>query len=180
MKSYRLSMVGKLYGRRVEKNVIPSKIAEAINRCKTGKTNGSCIDFFEIINEALVKLNQFDSECIPGLADEPQIFENAKKFFLIINAVAWGDKVPVDNKENWLSQANIYVYCKNKNFLKSIMEPDDFNKLVTQSVQSFPFEKLPFDFSEDSEEFLNNKAINKMTFEEIVNKSLLSVRCEGI
>jgi hypothetical protein len=180
LKSYRMSMIGKLYGRRVEKNIIPAKISDSVTRCKTGKTSGSCIDFFEIINEALTKLNQLDSECLPRLIEEPQIFENSKKFFLIINLLAWGEKVPVDNKENWLSQSNIFVYCKNKNFLKQIMEPDDFDSLVNRSIQSFPFEKLPFDFNEDSDEYINNKAIKKISAEEIISKSLMSLRCEGI
>ncbi len=180
LKSYRLSLVGKLYGRRAEKNILPAKIAEAVSRCKTGKSNGSCIDFFDIMNEALTKLNQFDNECLPTLVEEAAVFENAKKFFLIINSIAWGDHVPADNKENWLSQANVYVYCKNRNFLKSIMDPTDFEKLVGQSLRSFPFEKLPFDFNEDSEEFINNKAINKLSTEEIMSKSLLALRCAGI
>lgn len=180
MKSYRLSMVGKLYGRRVEKNILPAKISDSVSRCQRGKTSGSCMDFFDIVNEALTNLNQFDEECRPGLIDEKPIFENAKKLFLIMNVLAWGDRVPADNRDNWLSQSNLYVYCKNKNFLKSVMEPEAFEGLVAQSIRSFPFEKLPFDFDENSEEFINNKAINKMPMEEIIAKSLLSVRCEGM
>ncbi len=180
MKSYRLSMLGRLYGRRVEKNIIPAKITDAISSCQKGKTSGSCMDFFDIINDALIKLNQFENECLPGLVNEKNVFENSKKFFLILNAIAWGDRVPTDNKDNWLSQSNIYVYCKNKNFLKSIMPPEDYDALVARSVRSFPFEKLPFDFSEESDEFLNNKAINKLSPEEIISKSLMGIRCEGI
>lgn len=180
LKSYRLSMIGKLYGRRVEKNIIPAKINESLIRCQTGKTSGSCIDLFDIINEMLTKLNQLENECVADLVNEKPIFENSKKFFLIANALAWGDKVPTDNKENWFSQSNIFVYCKNKNFLKKIMDPADFEGIIAQSVHSFPFEKLPFDFREDSEEFINNKAINKISFEEILGKSLMSIRCEGI
>lgn len=180
LKSYRQSMIGKLYGRRVDKNSIPAKISEAVPRCQQGKSLGSCLDFFDIMNEGLTKLNQFEPECIPGLMEEKQIFDNSKKFFLIVNALAWGEKVPNDNRENWLSQANIFVYCKNKNFLKSVMEPEDFEVLVNRSIQSFPFEKLPFDFTEDSEEFINNKAINKLSTEEIIAKSLMSIRCENM
>lgn len=173
-------MVGKLYGRRVEKNILPAKILDSVSRCQRGKTSGSCMDFFDIINEALTNLNQFDEECRPGLIEEKPIFENAKKLFLIMNILAWGDRVPADNRDNWLSQSNLYVYCKNKKFLKSVMEPEAFEGLVAQSVRSFPFEKLPFDFDENSEEFINNKAVNKMPMEEIMAKSLLSVRCEAM
>lgn len=180
MKSYRLSMVGKLYGRRVEKNILPAKISDSVSRCQRGKTSGSCMDFFDIVNDALTNLNQFDEECRAGLIEEKPIFENSKKLFLIMNILAWGDRVPADNRDNWLSQSNLYVYCKNKNFLKSVMEPEAFDGLVAQSIRSFPFEKLPFDFDENSEEFINNKAINKMPMEEIMAKSLLSVRCEAM
>lgn len=180
LKSYRLSMVGKLYGRRVDKNIIPAKIGEAVSRCQNGKISGSCIDFFDIINDMITNLNQFDEECLSGLLEEKPIFENSRKFFLIMNAIAWGDKVPADNRDHWLSQSNLYVYCKNKNFLKSIMEPEAFHGLENQSIKSFPFEKLPFDFDENSEEFINNKAINKMPIDEITAKSLMSIRCEGI
>lgn len=180
MKSYRLSMVGKLYGRKVEKNVMPAKISDAVSRCQKGKTSGSCMDFFDIINDALTNLNQFDDECRPGLTEEKPLFENSKRFFLIMNALAWGDKVPVDNRENWFSQSNLYVYCKNKNFLKSIMEPEAFDGLVAQSIRSFPYEKLPFDFDENSDEFINNKAINTLSVEEITAKSIMSIRCDGI
>lgn len=178
MKSYRLSMIGKLYGRRVEKNILPAKILDSLSRCQHGKTSGSCMDFFDIVNDALTNLNQFDDECRSRLIEEKPIFENAKKFFLIMNLLAWGDRVPTDNRDNWLSQSNLHVYCKNKNFLKSVMEPEAFDGLVVQSISSFPFEKLPFDFDENSEEFLNNKAVNKMPIEEITAKSLLSVPCE--
>tara|TARA_B110001454_G_C12723310_1_gene436575 strand:- start:60108 stop:60749 length:642 start_codon:yes stop_codon:yes gene_type:complete len=180
MKSYRMSMVGKLYGRRVDKNVIPAKISDAVTSCQRGKTSGSCMNFFDIINDAITNLNQFDDECLPGLIEEKPLFENAKKFFLIMNILAWGDRVPADNRDNWFSQSNLYVYCKNKNFLKSVMEPDAFDGLVAQSIRSFPFEKLPFDFDENSPEFLNNKAINKMPVEEVTAKSILSIRCEAM
>ena len=180
LKSYRQSLVGKLYARRVAKNIIPAKIADSVLRCQTGKTSGSCIDFFDIMNEALTKLNQLDGECHPSLVDEKSLFENSKKFFLVLNAIAWGDRVPTDNKDNWLSQSNIFVYCKNKNFLKSIMEPSDFDGLVMQSVKSFPFAKLPIDVAEDSEEAMNNKAIDRISYDEIISKSILSVRCDRI
>lgn len=180
MQSYRQSVVGKMYGQRSGKNIIPAKINEAMVRCKTGKTSGSCIDLFDLINEALTKLNQLDNECWSNLLEEKNIFENSKKFFLIISLLAWGDKVPADNKDNWLSQSNIFVYCKNKKFLKTVMEPDDFDNLVSASIQSFPFEKLPFDFDENSAEYINNKAIKKISSEEILSKSILSIRCEGI
>lgn len=180
MRSYRASMAGKLYGRRVQKNSIPAKINEAVTRCQKGKTSGSCIDFLDIMNEALSRLNQFDQECFSGLIDEKNIFENSKKLFLIMNAIAWGDKVPLDNRDNWLSQANLFVYCKNKNFLKAVMTSETFEELVHRSVRSFPFEKIPFDFDENSDEVLTNKAVNKMPIEEIISKSIISIRCEGI
>ncbi|MBL7542257.1 MAG: hypothetical protein JNL11_00490 [Bdellovibrionaceae bacterium] len=180
LQSYRLSMVGKLYGRREGKNVLPAKIGSAVVSCKTGKTVGSCIDYFEIINEALTRINQLDGECFAGLVDEKPLFENSKNFFLIMNAIAWGNKVPSDNRDNWLSQANLFVYCKNKNFLKSVLTAEEFDGLVSQSIRSFPYEKLPFDFDENSEEFLNNKAVNKMAIEDVVAKSILSIRCEGM
>lgn len=180
MKSYRLSMVGKLYARRADKNILPAKITEAVARCQAGKSSGSCMDFFDIINEAITNLNQFDDECRPGLVEEKPIFENSKKFFLVMNALAWGDRVPADNRDNWMSQSNLYVYCKNKKFLKSVMDTEAFDSLSAQSIRSFPFEKLPFDFDENSEEFINNKAINKLPIEEITSKSLLSIRCDGI
>ncbi len=180
LKSYRQSMVGKLYGRRVNKNAMPPKINEAITRCQKGKTNGSCIDFLDIVNDAITQLNQFDQECLPGLVEERNLFESSKKFFLIMNAIAWGDKVPVDNRDNWMSQANLFVYCKNKNFLRSVLPEEDYEALVSRSIRSFPFEKLPFDFDENSEEVVNNKAVNKMPVEEIKSKSIMSIRCEGI
>jgi hypothetical protein len=180
LKSYRFNMAGKIYGRRVDKNIMPARINEAVPRCQKGKSMGSCMDFFDLMNETLSKLNQFDAECLPGLVEEKAIFENAKKFFLIVNLLAWGDKVPADNRDNWLSQSNLFVYCKNKNFLKTVMEEEDFEKLVNTSIQSFPYEKLPFDFSEESEEFINNKAAKKISTEEILSKSILSIRCDGI
>ena len=60
------------------------------------------------------------------------------------------------------------------------MEPSDFDGLVMQSVKSFPFAKLPIDVAEDSEEAMNNKAIDRISYDEIISKSILSVRCDRI
>lgn len=178
IESYKKSLRGKIYGYMAQKNVIPAKIKKAVEACREGKSSGSCIDYFDLINAMMVNLNQIETTCLGELFLEKDILDTLKKFFLISSVLAWGDEVPKESKTNWFSDSNILVYCKVKKSLEENMPKEEYDSLVGSILGTFPFERLSFDFAEDSEEFQKNKAILKLERTEVLNKSILSLRCE--
>lgn len=176
--TYKKSLKGKLYSYKVDKNIIPSAIKKTSDFCRQGKSLGSCIDYFEIVNSMMNNLNQLDTECFSELLNEKEFIENLKRYFSITVLLAWGDKVPEETKTGWLSESNILVFCKVKNFLEANLDPDDNETLKNKLLASLPYSKLGLSAIDNSEELAENKAINKLGKEKVLEKSLLSVRCE--
>ncbi len=178
--SYKRSLRGKIYGYREQKNVIPPKIKKAVEYCREGKSNGSCIDYFELINQMSMNLNQIEEQCLGELFLEKDVLDIFKRFFLIASLLAWGDEVPKEAKTNWFSDANTLVFCKVKKNLEEHLPKEEYEELVTNIINSVPFTKLGLDSANDAEETKNNRAILKLDRNEVLNKSILSLRCERI
>ncbi len=178
IESYKKSLKGKIYAYKDQKNIIPPKIKRAVEDCRQGKSSGSCIEYFDLVNTMMVSQNQVELKCMPELYAEKDIQDTIKKFFIISSVLAWGDEVPKDSKTNWFSDSNVLVYCKVKRALEEQLPKEEYDSLVDSVLASFPFAKLSFDYTESSEEYQKNKAILKMEKTEVFNKSILSLRCE--
>lgn len=178
IESYRKSLRGKIYGYRDQKNIVPPKIKRAVEVCREGKSSGSCIDYFELINAMMLNQNQVENQCLPELYAEKDILDNLKKFFVISSVLAWGEETPKESKTNWFSESNILVFCKVKRSLEEQLPKEEYDSLIESILNQFPYEKLSFEFSETSEEYQKNKAVLKLERQEVFSKSILSLRCE--
>lgn len=178
IESYKKSLKGKIYAYKDQKNIVPPKIKRAVDDCRQGKSSGSCIDYFDLINTMMINQNQVEGQCLQELFSEKDVQDTLKKFFTIASLLAWGDEVPKESKTNWFSDSNTLVFCKVKKAFEEQLSKEDYEALVGSILASFPFEKLSFDYSETSEEYQKNKAILKMDKAEVFNKSILSLRCE--
>ena len=75
IEAYKKSLKGKLYSYKIDRNIIPSAIKRSSDFCRQGKSLGSCIDYFEIINSMMNNLNQLDSECFSELLNEKEFID---------------------------------------------------------------------------------------------------------
>lgn len=178
IESYKKSLKGKIYGYKDQKNIIPAKIKKAVEVCRDGKSIGSCIEYFELINAMMVNLNQVELECMEELFSTQDILDTLKRFYVITSVLAWGDEMPKETKTNWFSESNILVYCKVKKNLEQYLPKEDFDALTDGILNTFPYERLSFEFTEDTEEYQKNKAMLKLERNEVFNKSIMSLRCE--
>ncbi|MCB0368318.1 MAG: hypothetical protein KDD45_02490 [Bdellovibrionales bacterium] len=176
--SYKRSLKGAVYAYQDKKNIIPATITSAMATCRSGKSSGSCISYFDIINSMIINTNQVETSCLPELYADPNVMKYLKNFFLISSALAWGDEVPKESQTNWFSESNLLVFCKVKKSLKEYLPEEEYEGLVNTALSSFPYKILSFEYKEDSVEYQNNKAILKMNKQDVYNKSILSLRCE--
>jgi len=165
-----------------------SQIENLKQQCTTGNSSGSCLDYFIALKQLADSLKKFPDKCYKTLEEQnPAIIQVSLNAVKVLALLAWGDKPPesVTQRLGWLSESEIYTFCRFKNFLTSILPDEEYLKFRMQVYIEFP-EKWDETISLEKRAELprprawkNSANPNgKLADKEVFEKSLFSIRCD--
>jgi hypothetical protein len=167
------SLKGELYPERVSKKqgLRPAEMTKAKEYCKLGNSSGGCLEYFNLLRNIVRSMDLLSQECLPVLAEAPQVHSALKEGLSLMVLLAWGDQPPIDQNQNWFRYADYAVFCKVREQLKKITPEDELNEFYLAILGQLPGPKPTDSFSPRS------KAIQTMPQSEVFQKSILSLRC---
>jgi hypothetical protein len=180
---------GILAGFKTKKNLTQfAQIENFKNLCREGNSQGSCENYYDALKKITTGLKAVEDKCQPKLMEN---YENLIK--VISNAIqimalnAWGDASPegVGERMGWLSEPDIYTFCRLKTQLIRLSSDDEFKLLRAKTYAEFP-DSWPASVPLDQRLELPRPRVLKsdsnptgsLSSEEIFKRSLFSLRCD--
>ncbi len=180
---------GILAGYKTQKKLTQfAQIENFKNLCREGNSQGSCENYYLALKKITDGLKMVDDKCVPKLIEN---YENLNK--ILSNAIqimalnAWGEKPPasVSERLGWLSESQIFTFCRLKTQLVRIYTDEEYKKMRARTYVEFP-DVWPesIALSQRAEiprpTVLKSAANPKGTLaeDEIFKRSLFSLRCD--
>ena len=187
--NFNRSVRGILVGFKTKKKLTQfAQIENFKNLCREGNSAGSCENYYEALKKITSGFKMVDIKCVPKLVEN---FENLSK--VISNGIqvmalnAWGEVPPsgVSERLGWLSENDIYTFCRLKSQYISLTSDEEYRALRAKTYAEFP-DAWPEKISiEDRATFSRPRALKSalnstgtLIEDEVFKRSLFSLRCD--
>ncbi len=187
--NFNRSVRGILVGYKTKKNLTQyAQIENFKNLCREGNSAGACENYYEALKKITSGFKIVDSKCVPKLIEN---YENLPK--VISNGIqvmalnAWGEVPPsgVSERLGWLSEIEIYTFCRLKNQYVTLTSDEEYRALRAKTYAEFP-DVWPEKMSvEDRAEVPRPRALKSvsnptgsLSDDEVFKRSLFSLRCD--
>ncbi len=115
------------------------------DQCLKGNSNGSCLEFFQVIDKFLLNINALHSECSATIQEIPEVQSTLSRSLKLLVILAWG-VAPQENGEinfQWFSLREHQLFCNLKNLYIKIYENDEVEEspwlnFANQVVSTLP------------------------------------------
>ena len=180
---------GTLVGyRTASKKIQYAQIDNLRDICKDGNSQGSCEDYFKGIRKIADAMRNTPEKCYPQLSQEyVKLIPALQQGIKIMALTAWGIKPPENlaQRLGWLTESDIYGFCRAKNLLIKTLGPEAFKNYRMSIYQEFPNE-WPEKMSLEKRSEANRPRALRYTGnpsgaldeKDIYEKSIFSLRCD--
>ena len=166
------------------KERVPPRIVAAKQACQVGNSAGSCYEYFTILKSVATDIGKASSECYVQLLETPEMPEVRKALtdgVEVMARIAWGSEPPGLwwNRSGWLQDSELAVFCRIKNVYSRAYGQEGWDQLRKAIFTKFPGE-APVVTTEPNQSIKEpKKATDVFTEQEIMSRSIFSVRCES-
>ncbi len=160
--------------------------------CKRGNSPGACENYLVALQKISEAFVTFNDECLSELFENenlPKLSSEIKQAVTILSLLAWGEFQDPEkpNRLGWLSKSEVYTFCRFKLVLQKILPEEEYNLFILELVKKFPaawpekykIEDLPEDVIRPTVFKWADNPEGTMSQQEVIEKSLLSVRCDS-
>lgn len=187
--NFNRSVRGVLIGFKTKKNLTQyAQIENLKSLCRQGNSSGSCENYYEALKKITAGFKMVENSCLPKLIEN---YENLPK--VVSNGIqimalnAWGEAPPsgVSERLGWLTEPDIYTFCRLRNQYVLLTSEEDYRALRSLTYEEFP-DRWPDTVSlEQRAELPRPRALKSesnpdgsISSEEIFKRSLFSLRCD--
>lgn len=171
-----------------QKKIQFAKIRYAKDQCVEGNSQGSCEDYFKALKRIADATRVISPKCYQKLKESNQGLVAALSSGVKIMALAaWGEKPPegISQRTGWLTEGDIYGFCRAKNALVLLTSLDQYKSLRSSVYREFP-DRWPENMSlEERAKLVRPRALRSslnaqgsLTEAEVYERSLFSLRCD--
>lgn len=158
------------------------------DQCTKGNSQGSCEDYFKAVKRVADATRTVSEKCYPKLKEEfeslPKVLSDGVK---IMALSAWGEKPPdgIAQRLNWLTEGDVYGFCRAKNGLIQITDMEQFKSFRASVYREFP-DRWPENLSLEQRAEISrpralksaSSSLGSLNENEIYERSLFSLRCD--
>jgi hypothetical protein len=166
----------------VKKNErLPPRIIAAKEQCQIGNSAGSCYEYFTILKNLAVDIGKSSTECFAQMFDLPNVQKAFNDGIEVMARIAWGPAPPTLwwNRSGWLQESELAVYCRIKNIYIRTRGQEAWNLLQHSVFMKLPGETPAVKTDPNQIVAEPKKAIQVLSEQEIMNRSIFAVRCES-
>lgn len=160
----------------------------AREQCKQGVSQGSCEDYFKAVKRVADATRVISPKCFVKLKAEYAGLTNALATGIKIMALAaWGEKPPdgIGQRLGWLTEGDIYGFCRAKNGLVQLTSLDEYKALRASVYREFPDrwpDNLPLEKRAEIPRpralFSASNPTGTLKESDVYERSLFSLRCD--
>jgi hypothetical protein len=186
--------------RNTKKKMVLAEVSAFKDFCKRGNSQGACENYLNALQKVSRAFVSFDDQCLPQLIEQEDFMDSEGRSGLslrlqlmdglkMLSLLAWGEAPPdpMASQLGWLSTTEVYTFCRFKNVLTQIIEPEDYQKFEESVIQLFPAawpdkyktEAIPEDAVRPTAYKWSGNPTGTMSRDEIKQRSLLSLRCDA-
>lgn len=158
------------------------------DRCKEENSQGTCLDYFRSLKLIADSMAPLSDKCYPKFQEEfPNVVNDLAVGIRIMALSAWGEKAPenITQRLGWLTEIDIYTFCRVKSRLIKLTNIDEFKTLRASIYKEFPRD-WPDTIPIEKRALLPRPRALKTesnpngiyTEDEIYPRSLFSLRCD--
>lgn len=174
------SLSGLIYPQKIKKNTMPARLTEVMRSCESGRSAGSCYEYFNLLRSVAKKVNEASAQCRPDIYGIKEVKKTLNDGIQNMALLAWGHKPPESPtyRFGWLQESELSTFCLLKDVYTKVYGEEGWAQFRAGVYKMYPgSEGKPGDQLADEQV---PKAIEKMTEAEIWQRSVFSVRCEGL
>lgn len=156
--------------------------------CRDGNTPGSCENYFNSLKKITIAASRVRNECYPKLnEDYTNLIPEARSGVKTLALIAWGMQPPKESSQRlgWLSQPEIYTFCRLKRILQDQLSDEDYRAFRYSVYEEFP-QEYPPDIDPEKRLLMERpRALRTgdnpegiLTEPEVFERSLFSIRCD--
>ena len=111
------------------------------DQCRQGNSQGVCVDYFKAIKRIADAVRASSNKCYPALQEDyPKLIGVLADGVKIMALAAWGEQPPdgIAQRLSWLTEGDIYAFCRSKNKLIELTSQEDFKSLRQATYSEFP------------------------------------------
>lgn len=173
--------MGNIFPIMEKKNKLPPTLTRAKEACQLGNSAGSCYEYFMVLKKVADDISKSSSECFSQLYGMKEVRSAMNDGIELMVRLAWGIHPPEPGLERfgWLQEADIAVFCRIKNVYLRANGEEAWSRLRQSVAAKLPGEEVPFSTEPGLIAAPARVAKDMMTEQDIWNRSLFSVRCDG-
>jgi hypothetical protein len=189
MKNFGQDVRGILEGYKVKKKLTQfAQIESFKSLCRDGNSQGACENYYLALKKITDGLRLIDNQCVSKLTESyetlPKVIQNAIQ---IMALNAWGEKPPLGAAQRlgWLSEGDIYTFCRLKSQMIRLMSNEEYILLRAKTYAEFPADWPDSIAESQRSELPRPRALRSisnpggsLTSKEIFQRSLFSLRCD--
>lgn len=156
--------------------------------CRDGNSPGSCENYFQSLKKISEAIHRVRPECVKKVSeDTTNLIQETRSGLKTLALIAWGARPPVDSTRRlgWLSQSEIYTFCRLKTLLQDQLLPEEYSAFRDGVFEEFP-DVLPAEITaEKLIEIDRPRALKSgsnpqgsLSEDEVFQRSLFSIRCD--
>lgn len=113
---------------------------EFYNKCKMSNSAGGCYPYLRGFDSVLRSFKAVDERCRARVAERPRIRKAFGAFIYQLTRLAWGDNGPMQaqQRQSWLSNKDLQLFCKIKNLYLEFYGQEALNKLGRKTMKDIP------------------------------------------
>lgn len=177
-----------------DKSTTVAQIVAYKDFCKKGNTQGACARYLSALQKISSAFVSLEDRCLPELVEDEK-FVNLKiqisDAMKILSLLAWGESPPESpaNKLGWLSQTEVYTFCRFQNILKELISESEYKEYEESILREFParwpdkykdeMSGVPEDIRRPTAYKWAGNPSGTMNRDEVRQRSLLSLRCDA-
>jgi hypothetical protein len=163
------------------KEKVPPRIVAAKEACQIGNSAGSCYEYFTILKSIAVDIGKVSSECYVQMFELPDVRKSLTDGVEVMARIAWGSAPPGLwwNRSGWLQDSELAVFCRIKNVYSRAYGQEGWESLRKAVFAKFPGEEPVAKTDPNQSVAEPKKATDILSEQEIMSRSIFSVRCES-
>lgn len=169
------SIVGLVTPMKVKNRQFPAKIVQARLNCLEGYDSGSCFEYFGILRKVANDVRSSSLECAKSVYEVPEVKKSLNQGIESLVLMAWGESPPEPgpSRLGWFQESDIGLFCQlKKTFIRS------YGQELWEEARRSINQKLPGEPRPQSPQAQRVMAPEKLSENEIWNRSIFSARCE--
>ena len=113
------------------------------NTCLQENAPGACYEYFAYVRRLLRDFRVLSNECISQISSTNKVKRALSEALTLMVAIAWREEVLTgrESKFNWLTRADLILFCELKNKYITYYGQKDYSLLENKILTSLPIKK---------------------------------------